>query len=120
MTSYAGPPVGDPWRSGVEQRRAGAAATRRVVARGAPSPVTTRDQGVEQDADPAAAGVDDAGLAEHLELVRCASQRLCSLGRGRPDDVGEIAAVVGAAVAAAAASRSTVSIVPSTGSPTAA
>ena len=70
----------------------------------------------------AAAGVDDARVAEHLELLGRAGERLAGRGGGGGEHVagpGRRLALGGSAAASEAA-RATVSIVPSTGSPTAA
>ena len=77
MTSYAGPPRG-PGPSHVQAaagraaRSRGAAGARSARLR---SPGDDRDQRVEQHADAAAAGVDDPGPAQHLELLGGAGQR---------------------------------------------
>ncbi len=71
---------------------------------------------------PAPAGVDDAGLAQHGQLLGRARQGLAGRGgRGGEDVAGPGRGVLGAASAAASeAARATVRMVPSTGVPTAA
>ena len=84
-----------------------------------------RGQRVQQHADAAAAGVDDTGPPQHLELLGCPGQRGPGAGGRRGDHGRERVGVVpagrrAAGSAVSAATRATVSMVPSTGSATAA
>ena len=76
---------------------------------------------VEDDADPAAAGVDDPGPGEHLELLgRVPSASRAAAAAALITSWVRAAGSLTASAAPSAAARATVSIVPSTGSPTAA
>ena len=79
--------------------------------------------GVEDHHDATAAGVDHARVAQHLELLGGAGQRLAGGGRGGGEHVAGARLARCArrsSSAASAAARQTESIVPSTGIPTAA
>ncbi len=76
--------------------------------------------GVEQQQEPGAAGVDDAGVGEHRQQLGRPGERLPAGVARRAEHAGQRAAAVGRLRAPPPAlSRTTVRIVPSTGLSTA-
>ena len=78
------------------------------------------DQHVDQQDVRLAAGIDDSGRGQHLELLRRTSQGCVGAALGRPDDGQGVSGMAAAASSAAlAAASATVRMVPATGRATA-